>query len=51
VQVEVIKVAADGERSPPAVVRACIAAVPRGYVRLEVDHVEDPIWGTDGWDT
>lgn len=34
-----------------SVVRACIAGVPPGYSRIEVDVLDDPIWGADGWDT
>ena len=35
----------------PLVVRTCIAAVPPGFHRLEIAQLDDPIWGTDGWDT
>ena len=35
----------------PAVVRACIAAVPPGYSSIEIALLGDQIWGSDGWDT
>ena len=35
----------------PAVVRACIAAIPPGYSRIEIAPLVDAIWGSDGWDT
>ena len=41
---------AEGDGAP-LVVRTCIAAVPPGYARLEIAQLDDPIWGTDGWDT
>ena len=34
-----------------AVVRSCIARVPPGYARIEVDVLDDPMRGSDGWDT
>ena len=34
------------------VVRACIAKVPKGYPRLELDLLpDDMVWGQDGFDT
>jgi len=50
-QVAVYKYAAGAEAGAEAVVRACIARVPPGYARLEVDVLDDPLWGADGWDT
>ncbi len=47
----VYKYAAGAEAGAEAVVRACIARVPPGYTRLEVDMLDDPLWGADGWDT
>lgn len=36
----------------PAVVRACVARLPPGYARVEVDYMaDDQIWGLDGFDT
>ena len=35
----------------PAVVRACITAVPPGYSSIEIALLGDQIWGSDGWDT
>jgi len=52
-QVEVRKYG-DGETqtdSTPAVVRACIAAIPPGYSRIEIAPLSDSIWGSDGYDT
>eukprot|EP00877_Chromochloris_zofingiensis_P006883 jgi/Chrzof1/2448/Cz11g16050.t1_FDX6[v5.2] len=42
-----------GDDSPPApaVIRACIAKIPPGYDRLEIDQLQDAIWGLDGYDT
>ena len=37
--------------STPAVVRACITALPSGYSRIEIAPMSDQIWGSDGWDT
>ena len=34
-----------------AVVRACVAVVPADCVRVEVDLMDDGIWGVDGFDT
>ncbi|KAK9814771.1 hypothetical protein WJX72_011233 [[Myrmecia] bisecta] len=50
-EVEVYKYDEHNANPSPALVRACIAAIPRGYTRLEIDEVSDPIWGGDGWDT
>eukprot|EP00884_Botryococcus_braunii_P023172 jgi/Botrbrau1/9539/Bobra.0089s0001.1 len=50
-EVEVTKVTADGQKSQASVVRACVAGIPPGFTRLDIDEIEDPIWGTDGWDT
>lgn len=55
-QVEVYKYTGDAEKdkaagTSPAVVRACITKVPRGYSRIEVAQMEDAIWGLDGFDT
>lgn len=33
-----------------SVVRACVAGVPPGYRLIEIDDVEDPVWGVDGMD-
>lgn len=33
------------------VVRACVAVVPADCARLEVDLMDDGIWGVDGFDT
>lgn len=42
-----------GEARPsPSIVRSCIARLPPGYARLEVDALQDDaIWGVDGFDT
>ena len=45
------KYAAGQEAGAEAVVRSCIARVPPGYDRIEVDLLDDPMWGSDGWDT
>ena len=50
-QVAVYKCAAGQELGAEAVVRSCIARVPPGYARIEVDLLDDPMWGSDGWDT
>jgi hypothetical protein len=55
-QVEVYKYSGDPEQdkaaaTSPAVVRACITKVPRGYSRIEVAQMDDGIWGLDGFDT
>ena len=50
-QMEVRKFAGGPGDGEPIVVRTCIAAVPRGYTRLEISQVDDPVWGGDGWDT
>ena len=42
---------AAGKASAPAVARACVAGVPPGYARLEIDDLGDAIWGVDGYDT
>jgi hypothetical protein len=35
-----------------AVVRSCIARLPPGYARVEIDALQDDqIWGLDGFDT
>ena len=35
-----------------AVVRACVARLPPGYARVEVESLQDDqIWGLDGFDT
>jgi hypothetical protein len=39
------------ERPPAAVVRACITKLPPGYSHIEVDILDDAIWGLDGYDT
>jgi len=51
VQMEVRKFAGGPGDGEPIVVRTCIAAVPRGYARLEISQLDDPMWGGDGWDT
>jgi hypothetical protein len=34
------------------IVRSCIARVPRGYPRIDIDAMQDDaIWGVDGFDT
>ncbi len=60
-QVEVKKIqhaaagAAPGSQATPgpgAVVRACIARLPPGYERIEIESLQDDqIWGLDGFDT
>ena len=40
-----------GSDGAPVVVRSCVAGVPPGYDRVEVDLMEDAIWGVDGYDT
>ncbi|GMH39260.1 hypothetical protein BSKO_07158 [Bryopsis sp. KO-2023] len=51
-EVEVTKYEVTKGVSEPStsVVRACIAGIPRGYNLIEIDDVEDPIWGADGMD-
>ncbi len=49
-EMEVRKWDLAGDQGGTAVVRTCIAAVPPGYTRLEVDAMEDAIWGADGFD-
>ncbi|KAI8468236.1 MAG: hypothetical protein J3K34DRAFT_523129 [Monoraphidium minutum] len=54
-EVEVKKVAA-GESAAGAgagaVVRACVARLPPGYARVEIEMLQDDaIWGLDGFDT
>ncbi|KXZ46476.1 hypothetical protein GPECTOR_43g912 [Gonium pectorale] len=40
------------ETGSPAVLRACVAKVPRGWGRVEVGMMSiDQVWGQDGWDT
>jgi uncharacterized 2Fe-2S/4Fe-4S cluster protein (DUF4445 family) len=43
----------DETEVPGIVVRSCVTPVPRGdYRRIQVSEMlEDPIWGTDGFDT
>jgi len=56
-EVEVKKFSRDAEEAeediPGIVVRSCVTPVPRGdYRRIQVSEMlEDPIWGTDGFDT
>lgn len=50
-EMEVKKWNLDGSQAGTSVVRTCIAAVPPGYDRLEIDAMEDAIWGADGFDT
>lgn len=51
-QVEVYKFDETGKEGGSIVLRACIAKVPRGYSRIELDKLpEDAIWGQDGYDT
>lgn len=33
-----------------SVVRACVAGVPPGFQLIEIDDVEDSVWGVDGMD-
>ena len=49
-EVEVRKIGggSDGEA---VVVRSCVAGVPPGYERIEVDLLSDSIWSVDGYDT
>mmetsp|Transcript_10121 Transcript_10121/g.30300 ORF Transcript_10121/g.30300 Transcript_10121/m.30300 type:complete len:235 (-) Transcript_10121:299-1003(-) len=49
-EMEVRKWDLDNVEGGTAVVRTCIAAVPPGYARLELDAMEDHIWGADGFD-
>lgn len=40
------------DASAGAMVRACVAKLPPGYARVEVDALQDDqIWGLDAWDT
>lgn len=52
IQVEVTKYDNDQDSGEPSVsvVRACTAGIPRGFHLVEVDDIEDPIWGVDGMD-
>lgn len=50
-QVEVVKVDASGVAAAPVVVRSCIAGIPPGYAKIEIDEIVDTIWGVDGLDT
>ncbi|KAK9821986.1 hypothetical protein WJX81_003036 [Elliptochloris bilobata] len=50
-EVAVYKYRAGQDASAEAVVRSCIARVPPGYTRIKVDLMDDPLWGSDGWDT
>jgi ferredoxin len=60
-EVDVFKISGDGSGSggsgsgssgAGAVVRACVARLPPGYARVEVDALpDDTIWGLDGFDT
>lgn len=50
-EMEVKKWELSGIQGGTSVVRTCIAAVPPGYGRLEIDSLEDDIWGADGYDT
>lgn len=50
-EMEVKKWNLGGSQAATSVVRTCIAAVPPGYDRLEIDAMEDAIWGADGFDT
>jgi len=50
-EMEVRKFCGSADDGTPLVVRTCIAGVPPGYDRLEIAQLDDPIWGTDGWDT
>lgn len=41
-----------GPDGAPAVVRACVTAVPAGYARVDVALLpDDAVWGVDAWDT
>jgi hypothetical protein len=40
-----------GDEATVVVVRACVAVVPAGASRVEVDLMDDGVWGLDGWDT
>jgi hypothetical protein len=33
------------------VIRTCVAQVPPGFKRLELNPMGDEIWGVDGFDT
>lgn len=47
-EVEVSKLAGGQDVDPsPAVVRSCVAGIPPGYARIEVQEVADAIWGSD----
>ena len=55
-EVEIIKQRRAGEEEyekdpSEIVVRSCVAAVPRGWDRIEVSFMEDDIWNVDGFDT
>jgi len=44
--------AAGSSSSKGAVVRACVARLPPGYARVEIESLQDDaIWGLDGFDT
>ncbi|GBF91515.1 hypothetical protein Rsub_04255 [Raphidocelis subcapitata] len=44
--------AAGAPRPPAAVVRACVARLPPGYERVEIEALpDDQLWGLDGFDT
>jgi hypothetical protein len=49
--VEVVKVDGSGVASAPMVARSCVAGIPPGYARIEIDDIVDAIWGVDGYDT
>lgn len=50
-EVELNKYHKDGSAGAPTLVRACITKIPKGFSRVEIKEVQDPIWGQDGWDT
>lgn len=47
---EVRKWDAEGAEGGTSIARTCIAAVPPGYARLQLDALDDGIWGNDGFD-
>ena len=50
-EVEVTLVDASGMASARRVTRSCVAGIPPGFARIEIDDLGDGIWGVDGYDT
>ena len=44
-EVEVTKTSVATGTTSTAVVRACVAGVPRGYKDVQISQLTDPIWG------